>query len=194
MKHSVKLAILALTPVIGALIIWTGLLLALRAEHPVLMVKGHSMEPTLMPGDLLFVQAIDIRDVRAGPDGDIVAFYKPGSGRTKIVVHRAFQKIVGGDGTILLRTKGDNVATPDSWYVTEEELIGKVVFRIPFMGAFVEFVRSPIGICIVAFIYGLFLVEVSSTEKVEKVDGGDRPCSGAMLASSSGSISPRRAS
>ena len=161
MKRSVKLALLALTPVIGALVIWGGLLLVLKSEHPILVVKGHSMEPTLMPGDLIFVQAVHIEDVRAGPDGDIVAFYQPGSGRTRIVVHRAFQKIVGGGGALLLKTKGDNVAVPDSWYITDEELIGRVVLRIPLLGAVVEFVRSPVGLCVVAFLYGLFLVEVS---------------------------------
>ena len=194
MRPPIKLALLVLAPVIGALIIWAGLLLALGAEHPVLVVKGHSMEPTLMPGDLLFVQAIDIRDVRAGPDGDIVAFYQPGSGRTRIVVHRALEKIVGGDGSVLLRTKGDNVAMPDSWYVTEEELIGKVVFRMPLIGALVEFIRSPIGVCIVALIYGIFLVEVSSASLAERAHGGDGSRSGATPAGSSGSISPRRAS
>ena len=168
MSRSVKLALLALMPVIGALLIWSILLLALGAEHPVLVVKGHSMEPTLMPGDLIFVQEVEIEDVRAGQEGDIVAFYQPGSGKTRIVVHRAFEKVVSGNGAILLRTKGDNVAVPDNWYVTEEELIGKVVFRIPFLGAVVEFIRSPVGICVVAFIYGLFIIEISMAGEEDK--------------------------
>ena len=182
MKHTVKLTVLAITPVIGALVIWGALILALGAEHPVLVVEGHSMEPTLMPGDLIFVQAVRIEDVKAGPDGDIVAFYQPGSGKTKIIVHRAIRKIVNKNGVVGLVTKGDNVPFSDIWhivddgfvrevrYITGEELIGKVVFRIPFLGAVVKFVRSPEGLCIVAFIYGLFLVQVSlaGSEKQEK--------------------------
>jgi len=49
-----------------------------------------------------------------------------------------------------------------------------VVFRIPFLGAVVEFVRSPIGICVVAFIYGLFLVEISLAEGGEKGKGAEK--------------------
>jgi signal peptidase len=42
-------------------------------------------------------------------------------------------------------TKGDANEDPDQWIVRKENVIGKVVFTIPFIGYLGYFVRTPIG-------------------------------------------------
>jgi len=166
-KRDMKLALLVLAPVIGALVIWASLALVLGAEHPVLVVKGHSMEPTLEPGDLVFVEAVKVEEVKVGPDGDIVAFYDPRPGHEgDIIIHRAVKR-VKVSGKLFLRTQGDNRALcpeEDPWLIGDEQLIGKVVAKVPAVGAVIDalaqFVRSPVGLCIVAIFYGLFVSEV----------------------------------
>jgi len=175
-KASLK-ALLALGPVIGALALWGGLVLIMGTPHPLMVVNGTSMEPTLEPGDLLLVKAISIEEVRVGPPphGDIIAFYQPGS-RSKIIVHRAVDLVRTPDGEVYVRTKGDNVDTYDPWLVSEEHLIGKVVGRVPLLGYLVEFGRTPPGIALIAIIYGLFLSELLGREeaaiKSRRAEGG----------------------
>jgi len=150
--RELKLALLALAPILGSLLVWAGLMLALGTSHPLLIVSGTSMEPTLHDGDLVVVRGIDISDVQVG---DIVAFYEPGT-HSKIIIHRVVDIRERG-GEIYLKTKGDNNERPDRWLVGREDLIGKMVYRLPGLGHVIRFVRSPVGICIIAIIYGLFL-------------------------------------
>ena len=151
------MALLAISPFLGALILWGLLALTLGSSSPIVVVTGRSMEPTLEHGDLLFVKAVDIGDLHVG---DIVVFRRPGTG--ELVVHRVYKIVRGPGGEVLLRTKGDNNERPDRWLVGEDELIGKVVYRLPAVGKVVLFVRenAPISIFLLAVLYGLFLSEL----------------------------------
>ena len=152
-----RTALLAISPFLGALLIWGLLALALGSSSPIVVVTGRSMEPTLEQGDLLFVKAVDVEEVRVG---DIVVFRRPDTG--ELVVHRVYEIVRGPGGEILLRTKGDNREEPDWWLVGEDELVGKVVYRLPAVGKVVLFVRenAPISIFLLAVLYGLFLSEL----------------------------------
>ena len=161
-----KKLLLALSPFIGALLLWCGLVLALGTTSPVVVVTGTSMEPTLEPGDLLIVKAVDIRELEIG---DIIVFYKPGT--RELIVHRVFKMKEAPDGTIIIMTKGDNVPEPDRWVISQEELVGKVIYRMPGVGKIVLFLRrnAPLSIFLIALLYGLFLSEL-----LRRPAGGER--------------------
>jgi signal peptidase I len=110
---------------VGALAL---LLLGLRLGLPValLIVNGHSMEPTLEPEDLLVAVRATPGDVKPG---DIVVWCSPSG-------HCTAHRLVAANTTTIV-TKGDNDATnpvpdppaPASW------LRYRVVARIPRLAA-----------------------------------------------------------
>jgi signal peptidase len=87
------------------------------------VVQGHSMEPTLHTGDLLVVREQD----HYRP-GDIVVFkiVSPAGG-TGTVVHRLLA--IGPDGRIT--TRGDNRASPDNFNLLTESIVGRAAVMLP---------------------------------------------------------------
>lgn len=83
-----------------------------------LRVTGHSMLPTVWPGDTLEIEPLDSPDVSTG---DIVLF----SNGQRLVAHRVVAKICGSRDSI--ETQGDAVPSPDS-PVAQADLMGKVSF------------------------------------------------------------------
>jgi signal peptidase len=127
---------------------WLGLRTYLRTEYPLLAVASGSMIPTLNVGDLIVVQGgMNVSNVIAEyQTGDIVVFHKPGN-PDELIVHRAVEKINDG-----LKTKGDNNSNSDYWIVTDDELVGKVVGVIPYLGNVPLFVHTSTGIMIILLV------------------------------------------
>ncbi len=109
-------------------IIW-GLKLGLGSEVPLAAVESRSMEPTLKPGDLIVVKGVKPGELKVG---DIILFKDP-LGRGRYIVHRIVG-IVVNNGRVFYRTKGDNNPSPDPWKVSEDLVVGKVVWVIPYLG------------------------------------------------------------
>ena len=82
-----------------------------------LEVTGLSMLPSVWPGDILFVERRDMREIVVG---DIVLFARQG----KLVAHRVLYKTAVGDKPQAI-TQGDGLLSPDD-PVTPTELLGSV--------------------------------------------------------------------
>ena len=85
-----------------------------------------SMEPELPVGVFIISQKVNIQDIN---EGDIVSFsslesYMKGS----IVTHRVID-IKDVNGKISLVTRGDANNSVDGYYVTEDNLVGRVVYN-----------------------------------------------------------------
>jgi signal peptidase len=116
---------------------WFGLRFIFRTEHPILAVASGSMEPVLYKGDLILVEGIqDASDIYAAPKdadppGDVIVFH----GSQDLIVHRAIEKTVNGDGTYSFKTQGDNNNFPDSGAVQEGNVVGRYTgFKVPLLG------------------------------------------------------------
>ena len=85
------------------------------------------MTGTIVKGDvIIFSKKIDISDV---DKKDIIVF-----SRDKIkVVHRVID-IKNQGGEVRLYTKGDSNQKEDEGYVTKDELYGRVLFKIKYIG------------------------------------------------------------
>lgn len=95
------------------------------------VVLSGSMEPTLGINDLILVREADGYEV-----GDIVVYQ---SGRT-LIVHR----IVARDGeTVLTQGDANNVADAP---ILDRDIKGKVIGRVPAVGAAVNALKTPVGI------------------------------------------------
>lgn len=95
----------------------------LGGDTTIVIVEGHSMEPTYHPGDLIIARHEDRYD-----PGDVVVFQIPIPGRSRraLVIHRLLQ--VGDDGRIT--TQGDNRANPDEFQLTVNDIVGRADLRI----------------------------------------------------------------
>ena len=98
----------------------------LGGSTTIVVVAGRSMEPTWHAGDVVVVRqgTYEVGDpiVYSIPEGD------PGAGRR--VIHR----IVGGDGVDGWTTQGDNRDEADPWHPTDEDVVGRAVTTIPWVG------------------------------------------------------------
>ena len=85
----------------------------------ILAYEGGSMEPVLKTSDILHLSQCRDTHFRCG---DVVAFRPPGC--SDIVVHRITSRSHRG-----IRTRGDSNSHTDSWNLTTDRIIGRVVQR-----------------------------------------------------------------
>ena len=86
-------------------------------------IPSQSMEPKLNPGDIVLTRSVDPADVKIG---DIVR-YKKGNVE---VIHRVIG--INPDGTF--STKGDNNNVADPEPVRRDQVVGRYVGRVPYLG------------------------------------------------------------
>lgn len=91
-------------------------------------IISKSMEPKLNVYDLV----VDVRvsDNTKLKEGDIITFVK---GNSNTITHRIV-KVYETDNGIYYKTKGDNNNNDDDDLVSKDEIIGKYIFKIPFVG------------------------------------------------------------
>jgi len=96
------------------------------------IVTGHSMEPTMHPGDLAIT--------RCGTPqvGDVVS-YRPFTDKSPVVIHR----IIGGDGVNGWQLQGDNNHFVDPFTPVAGQVTGVMVGYIPNLGGVLSMFRSP---------------------------------------------------
>ncbi|MEM2921796.1 MAG: signal peptidase I [Candidatus Bathyarchaeia archaeon] len=145
---------------------WLILKAAMRTEVPVAYVPSRSMEPTLNVGDLVIIQGVNPPEINVGT---IIVFYVPehyGEDAYRIV-HRVV-KVVQLENGLGFETKGDNNPVSDyfRWkYIPEAYVIGKVIYRIPYVGYLALKIREPIGITVIAFLIILLVALEYSDHK-----------------------------
>jgi len=133
----------------------------------------HPFEKTLHVGDLLILQGLTPKDYNADyPESDIIVFHEAADPAI-LIVHR----IVAVDetnGILYFHTKGDGngIKWPapvspqqyDSYPiepaegVAQDKVVGRVVFRVPWVGNIVLFMQTQAGIITVAIIIVLLLI------------------------------------
>jgi len=115
-----------------------------------LSVLSGSMRPYLEPGDMIVNRMVSAEEVKAG---DVIT-YRTGS---SLVTHRVVREIEE-NGKRSFITTGDANNTADSSPITEEQLVGKVLFKIPYGGYVARFIASPIGMLVTAIPVFLILI------------------------------------
>ncbi|RLG15162.1 MAG: signal peptidase I [Candidatus Nanohalarchaeota archaeon] len=111
-----------------AFLFYNALGFALDTKTPLVTVVSCSMYPELNVGDLLLLKGVeDIKDIQAGKDGDIIVYYQKNF--NKLIVHRVWEI---NNNTI--STWGDNNYAKDSWTTSFDEIKGKSILRIPYLG------------------------------------------------------------
>lgn len=112
-----------------AIILGLGIPFVLGALKP-LIVLSSSMEPAMSPGDLAIVRKTDADEIERG---DIMAFEDPEERFNVLITHRVIGTSENSEN-LSFETKGDAVEEKDLFQVEKQEVVGKVVFVMPYLG------------------------------------------------------------
>ncbi len=124
------------------ILLMTGAVFVYLAPHfnwHVDSVVSGSMEPAISTGSLVVISPINPKDVKVG---DVITFAPVSIGQTSIT-HRVSSVVTGLSPSFV--TKGDANTKTDPFLVPARNLTGKVSFHLPYLGAFIEFLKSPVG-------------------------------------------------
>lgn len=109
-----------------------------------------SMRPSIEPGDIVVSKEVQPEHIRTG---DVITYR---ISKSTSVTHRVVEVITNRD-RLMYSTKGDYNNTKDSELVNTEQLIGRVIFRIPKAGYIGSFIRKPFGFILLIIIPIVFL-------------------------------------
>lgn len=143
-----------LSTVLISVVVLLAVLLAgvrLIGLTPYTVLSG-SMEPKYHVGSIVYVKNVDVTTLKVG---DSITFYLTGN---VIATHRIIEVHGAGTPDLGFRTKGDANETDDG-IIPATEVVGKVVFSIPYLGYVSNFVQKPVGlICVVGTSAAVLLI------------------------------------
>lgn len=113
------------------------------------IVKSGSMEPAIKTGSIVVNQKADTYAV-----GDVITFESDSS---STVTHRIV-KIDNQDGSINYIVKGDANQSVDQQGVSDQNVNGKVMFSVPYLGYLIAFMRTLPGLFIFIIIPALIII------------------------------------
>ncbi len=121
---------------------------------PLIVLSG-SMEPAIMPGDMVIIR-------KQTPDqykiGDIATYQEGATTFTHRIVAEA-------DGAFVLKGDNNNVADDT---VSAEQFIGKMIIRIPFIGIAILFFKTPPGMLVLLILLTLIIYGEELYEKIRR--------------------------
>lgn len=115
-----------------------------------------SMEPNVSVYDVVIAVDTDISKLKVGDIITFISTWDVNYGLT--VTHRVVEISKNVNGEYQITTKGDNNQTKDSSTVTQSNLVGKVVGRIPQLGRIQFFLATKTGWFLVVFIPALGVI------------------------------------
>lgn len=116
-KNSIPLVVLVI------LVIWFTI--GVFPIKPIAIASG-SMEKELYVGDVVIVKKCNANDI---VNGDIIQYQMKGY----TVIHRVIEK-KQKNGEYYFTTKGDNNPSEDKKSVKEDQVLGKVIFKVKYLG------------------------------------------------------------
>jgi len=140
-RKLIKVAILICIAIIIAVFLLFYRPVSLAGDTRYEPVFTGSMEPAVSVGSVVVIKPVDPETLK---EGDIICFRfsEPTS-----ITHRIIN--ITNEGFI---TKGDANEDPDMWTVKKENVIGKLIITIPYIGYIGYFVRTPIGFILLIII------------------------------------------
>ena len=108
-------------------------------------VQSDSMSPTFNKGDLILVRKCDTDSLKTG---DIVTFHTIINNEYALNTHR-ISEIYTQNGAHSYVTKGDNNSIADTHLISDGDIVGRYVGRLPGFGYVVDFLSGSTGFLLV---------------------------------------------
>ncbi|HRN96389.1 MAG TPA: signal peptidase I [Candidatus Levybacteria bacterium] len=125
-----------------------------------LVVQSGSMEPTIPTKSVVLTVP-----VHSYSTGDVITFKQ--SGRDAVLVTHRIVSVEQKASDTQFTTKGDANEEADGETVSSQDVIGKVLFSVPFVGSIVSFAQTQIRFLLLAIIPAVAIVysEILSIKK-----------------------------
>ncbi|OGO31543.1 MAG: signal peptidase I [Chloroflexi bacterium RBG_16_56_11] len=114
-------------------------------------VSSGSMDPALKTGGVVITRPVGPEQIAAG---DIITFRSPVN--DALTSHRVTMK--GGGPPYTFRTRGDANEEADPFAVTEDKVVGKVCFHLPYLGYVAGFVQTRLGLLLTLCVPGGLII------------------------------------
>jgi len=146
--------------VIVVILIYNIILIAISSENVSIInmfgyksyiIKTNSMEPTISINDVIIAKKVEKEKITVG---DVITFLQDG----EVITHRITKIAENGEYT----TKGDNNNIEDIFKTTYENIEGKHIVTIPYLGKLVQILDNKIVfliITLVALIFIFFMIQ-----------------------------------
>ncbi|MCK4473702.1 signal peptidase I [Candidatus Parcubacteria bacterium] len=116
-----------------------------------MIVQSGSMEPAIKMGSVVVVKPADNYKI-----GDVITFGEVSKTKTP-TTHRVHD-IKVNEGKPYYITKGDANNAPDQKEIAKKDIVGKVLFSIPYLGYGVDFAKKPIGFALIIIIPAMLVI------------------------------------
>jgi len=117
----------------------------LTGNYKILTVLSGSMAPAIKMGGVVIVKPLPNYKI-----GDVITF-GPYSKTKPPITHRIYDiKVVNSEPVYI--TKGDANNAPDTREVAKKDIVGKVLFTIPYLGYAVAFAKKPLGFALIVIV------------------------------------------
>jgi signal peptidase len=165
MKKTLRIVKKVFDTLIFVVLIVSVLLLTFISFSPVkslqlLRVMSGSMEPAIKTSSIVLVKQIPVNQI---VKGDVINFETSGTS----VTHRVYE-IKNTDNKLTFITKGDANNIPDVDPVSPDQIKGKVIFNIPYLGYLYTWIKQPLGFLILIILPALFVI-ISEFVNIKKI-------------------------
>ena len=134
---------IALIAVIAILLIVS--VFPITGNYKLMTVQSGSMEPAIKMGGIVMVKPVNEYKI-----GDVISFGEATKTESP-TTHRIYDiRVVEGEPYYI--TKGDANEEPDQKEILKREIVGKVLFSVPYFGYAVDFAQKPLGFALIIII------------------------------------------
>jgi signal peptidase len=127
-------------------------------------VASGSMEPKIPLGSVVVIQPVEAASIQLGQ----VVTYRSPEMPAVVVTHRVVEVVLPEGGEAVFRTQGDANDEPDLELIAGSDVLGRVLFHLPYLGILSQFVRTRQGWAILVLLPAgmIILMEVVSILKL----------------------------
>ena len=123
----------------------------ITGNYKLMIVQSGSMAPAIKMGGLVLVKPADEYKI-----GDVITFGSDARTKTPIT-HRIYDVRVI-EGNISYITKGDANEEQDQREIQKRDILGKVLFSVPYIGYAVDFAKKPIGFMLIIIVPAVIII------------------------------------
>ena len=124
------------------------------------VIKTTSMEPTINVNDVVLTKEVEQKDLKVG---DVITFLQ----KREVITHR-ITKIEENEGEFEYTTKGDNNNIEDIFKISYENIEGKHVLTIPYLGKIVQILDNKLVFLIILLIILIFMfIQLRNQQKMD---------------------------
>lgn len=132
----------------------------ITGNYKLMIVQSRSMAPAIKMGSIVVVKPVDDYKI-----GDAITF-GPYTRTKAPTTHRIYDiKVSGGVPSYI--TKGDANNAPDTREITKRDVLGKVLFSVPYLGFAVDFAKKPLGFALIIIVPAAIII----FDEIKKIYG-----------------------